>query len=284
MGVQSQIDRIQENVASTYSVLEQAGADMPQSRNTDNLAETAASIKAVLYDRNQPLTEDQKAQVRQNIGAQAALTEADKEEIVQQVVAALGTPVFGTVDENNNILLTGELADGSYTLKYEDPEGNQTEIGTIEIGGVEIDNQIPKSIDKNGDIYGEDYNGDGVNDGYKVDTRVSGGVEQTYSGVTTTGYIPVQVGDVVYFKNITMSKTGHKYACRIALFDSLTSTNQMSADHESASDVFTWDDSGNATSFRVTNWFDSNSTVRYIRVGAAYIGADSIVSINKPIE
>lgn len=133
MGVQSQIDRIQENVASTYSVLEQAGADMPQSRNTDNLAETAASIKAVLYDRNQPLTEDQKAQVRQNIGAQAALTEADREEIVQQVITALGIPVFGTVDGDNNIILTGELSGDSYTVMYEDADGNRITIGQISI-------------------------------------------------------------------------------------------------------------------------------------------------------
>ena len=61
-------------------------------------------------------------------------TPADQEAIVQQVILALGTPVFGTVDANNNIILTGELADGTYTIKYEDAEGNQTEIGTIEVG------------------------------------------------------------------------------------------------------------------------------------------------------
>lgn len=211
-------------------------------------------------------------------------TEADQEAIVQQVVAALGTPVFGRVDADNNIILTGELADGSYTLKYEDPEGNQTEIGTIEIGGVEIINQIPLAVDLSGNIYGEDYNGDGVNDGYKVNTRVSGGNDQTYDGVTTTGYIPAQVGDTVYFKNITMSKTGHKYACRVALFNGLTTSNQMSADTESAGDLFTWDENGNAAAFTVRNWFTDGTTVQYIRVGAAYIGADSIISINQPIE
>lgn len=383
MSVQSQIDRIEQNVANTYSTLEEFGATMPQSRNTDNLAETAASIKAVLYGKAQSLTEMQKSQARQNIGVlepligstsnitpsqvSAALLEgrdvvlsytdetygvihfsgfmevpalgvvvssgvlyyygakyfelygdksdgtwsfsydslatsddipsapvlgvdywtpADQEAIVQQVIDALGTPVFGRVDADNNIILTGNLADGSYTLKYEDPEGNQTEIGTIEIGGVEIINQIPISIDKNGNIFGEDYNGDGVKDGYKVDMRVSGGVEQTYSGVTTTGYIPVQEGDTVYFKNLTMTKTGHKYACRVALFNGLTSDNQISADTSNAMDSFTWDANGNATAFTVKpGWFNgTGGTTQYIRVGAAYIGADSIVSVNQPIE
>jgi hypothetical protein len=63
-------------------------------------------------------------------------TPADQEAIVQQVITALGTPVFGRVDADNNIILTGELADGTYTLKYEDAAGNLTEIGSIDIGGM----------------------------------------------------------------------------------------------------------------------------------------------------
>lgn len=44
MSVQSEIDRINGNVASTYNVLEEAGAEMPQTRNTDNLPETVANF------------------------------------------------------------------------------------------------------------------------------------------------------------------------------------------------------------------------------------------------
>lgn len=44
MSVQSEIDRINENVASTYNVLEEAGAEMPQTRNTNNLPETVANF------------------------------------------------------------------------------------------------------------------------------------------------------------------------------------------------------------------------------------------------
>ena len=61
-------------------------------------------------------------------------TEADQEAIVQQVIAALGSPVFGRVDEENNIILSGELADGTYVVKYEDGEGNATVIGAIQQG------------------------------------------------------------------------------------------------------------------------------------------------------
>lgn len=58
-------------------------------------------------------------------------TPETQEKIVQQVIAALGTPVFGRVDADNNIILSGDLADGTYTVKYEDAEGNVTTIGTI---------------------------------------------------------------------------------------------------------------------------------------------------------
>lgn len=390
MSVQSEIERIQNNVANTYNVLEEAGADMPQSRNTNNLAETAASIKAVLYGKTQSLTEAQKSQARQNIGVLEPLigstsnitpsqvseallegrdvvlsytdktygvihfsgfmevpalgvvvssgvlyyygakyfelygdksdgtwsfsydslatiadipsapvrgvdywTEADQESIVQQVIAALGTPVFGRVDAENNIILTGELADGTYTLKYEGADGSQTEIGEIVVGAVQIINQIPISTDGSGNIYGEDYNGDGVNDGYKVDTRVSGGNEQGASGVTTTGYIPANEGDIFYFKNMTLLKSSsNKYACRFSMFDVLGSSNQNNvegadvAGQSTHAEYFTYDASGNVTSFRVpTGWFKgSGTTVQYIRIGAGYIGADSIVSRNIPIE
>ena len=69
MSVQSEIDRINQNLANTYSVLEETGATMPQARNSANLPETAASIKAVLYGKEQSLSAAQKAQARQNIGA-----------------------------------------------------------------------------------------------------------------------------------------------------------------------------------------------------------------------
>lgn len=69
MSVKTEIDRIKANVSSTYSVLESAGAEMPAEQSSDNLPGTAGSITAVLYGRAQSLTEEQKAQARENIGA-----------------------------------------------------------------------------------------------------------------------------------------------------------------------------------------------------------------------
>lgn len=69
MSVQSEIDRINQNIANTYSVLNEAGAAAPAVANSENLAETAASISAVLYGKAQNLSEEQKEQARNNIGA-----------------------------------------------------------------------------------------------------------------------------------------------------------------------------------------------------------------------
>lgn len=68
MSIVAQVERINENIANTYNVLESAGATMPAEANSDNLASTAQSISAVLYGKNQSLTETQKAQARNNIG------------------------------------------------------------------------------------------------------------------------------------------------------------------------------------------------------------------------
>lgn len=71
-------------------------------------------------------------------GADYVLTEADIAEIVRMTIESLGgNPVFGYVDENNNIIVSGNLADGNYTIKYEMEDGT-----TIDIGELDLDNNI----------------------------------------------------------------------------------------------------------------------------------------------
>ncbi len=54
-------------------------------------------------------------------------------DIVSRVIEALGTPVFGTIDADNTITLSGALADGTYTIQYENKNGTKTDIGTITV-------------------------------------------------------------------------------------------------------------------------------------------------------
>lgn len=106
MSVQSEIERISENVASTYSVLDELGVDMPAEQNTDNLAETAATVKAVRYNA-QTLTAEDQQQARTNIGA-ASSTEVSQlsEEIVDQYAKKSAIPTKVSQLTNDSGYLT----------------------------------------------------------------------------------------------------------------------------------------------------------------------------------
>lgn len=69
-------------------------------------------------------------------GATYVLTDADKAEIVQLVIAQLGgKPIFGTVDSSGNITVSGNLADGTYTVAYTLADGTTINVGSFTIGG-----------------------------------------------------------------------------------------------------------------------------------------------------
>lgn len=122
-------------------------------------------------------------------------TPADQESIVQQVITALGTPVFGRVDADNNIILTGELVDGTYTIKYEDAEGNQTEIGTIEVGGVSYTNLA-----------------DPTSEDWAVDKRLnSSAALADATGCQTTNFFPCVKGDVIRVKGLDIRYTNSEH-------------------------------------------------------------------------
>lgn len=75
-------------------------------------------------------------------------------------------------------------------------------------------NQIPISTTAFGgsEIYGGDYNGEGIADGYKTDTRIgSGFTESSVTGMCCTGFIPVTEGDVLRIKNVTLSGSATPY-------------------------------------------------------------------------
>lgn len=71
-------------------------------------------------------------------------------DVVGLVVDALGAaPVFGMVDERNNIVLSSLLPDGTYLLKFEDNEGNQTQIGTLVIAADTPGEEEPEDTQTN---------------------------------------------------------------------------------------------------------------------------------------
>ena len=143
MSVQSQIDRLNAIKQRIRTNLVAQGITVPEDTMLEEMATQILSVAGYTPVRGTDYW-----------------TEADQESIVQQVIAALGTPVFGRVDADNNIILTGELAEGSYTLKYEDAEGNVTEVGTISTietsGEIEVELTMGKIDSSNGTITASD--------------------------------------------------------------------------------------------------------------------------------
>ena len=62
------------------------------------------------------------------------LTDDDKVEIANLVVALIKDDVvIGNIDKDNNIILSGSIANGNYIVKYEYDDGTYEDIGTLEV-------------------------------------------------------------------------------------------------------------------------------------------------------
>lgn len=122
-------------------------------------------------------------------------TPADQEAIVQQVIAALGTPVFGRVDENKHITLSGHLADGRYTISFEDSDGFTTDVCTIEKTSV-----IEPAYTNLADPSSPDW---------LTGQRLNSSCEVVAASATyVTNYIPVKQGDVVRIRGMNIYYQG----------------------------------------------------------------------------
>lgn len=67
-------------------------------------------------------------------GNDYVLTDGDKADIAALVIETLGgSPIFGVVDSSNNIVVSGNLPDGTYSVKYEMENGTKLNIGNLVI-------------------------------------------------------------------------------------------------------------------------------------------------------
>lgn len=100
-----------------------------------------------------------------------------------------GGDVTGMVDEENNILLSGDLADGTYTLKYANADGTYSDVGTLVVGATK------PSYTNLADPTSADWQ-----EGYRL--SISSGSTSALDGHTVTNYIPAKTGDVLRFKGL----------------------------------------------------------------------------------
>lgn len=154
---------------------------------------------------------------------------------------------------------------------------------------VVIVNQIPLATDKAGAIYGADYNGDGVNDGYKEGIRLgSDGTDRTNASTDATGFIPAKLNDIVYLSNCQIVGDGTTYN-QIAFYK--TDKTFVRAINTTATTIINnwggvYDEANNLTRISLSalsTWTEA-AEIGYIRISGNNIGANSVITVNQPIE
>ena len=134
-------------------------------------------------------------------------TEADKAEMIQLFIDAMNGTIYGAVDADNTIILTGIIPDGTYSVKYEMENGT-----IIDIGDMVKDSNVYYSITNNltnctnGNrtikvLEGDDYSATiSANSGYTLSSVVvtMGGTDITSSAVSGGNINIAEVtGDIV---------------------------------------------------------------------------------------
>lgn len=169
--------------------------------NTGSEADFLASLKGNDY----VLTEEDKQEIAQNatsvcvaknqgasnVGKILAVGTDGNITLVDMPEGGASGDVVGVLDEANNILLSGNLADGTYTLKYEMEDGSYTTVGTLEVGAIPEPEPQPTNFFVVG---GEGY----LNPG----RASSNGADRTDVPTSLlSNYIEVQNGDEIYLYN-----------------------------------------------------------------------------------
>ena len=158
--------------------------------------------------------------------------------------------IVGIVDSDNNIVLTGELADGTYTIVYESADGEQTAIGGFTLGQV-LELFVPATCVLNARLS-------------------SSGAESSQNGTFVTDYI--DIGDLepsgtrtILFSGfqIQMGRSGTPYT-GIEVYDS--SKSRLGKDDTEYNDPIEYDESGTKTFKATVNNPSTSKTARYIRV------------------
>ena len=222
-------------------------------------------------------------------------TQADQESVIRQVIAVLATPVYGTVDEENNIILSGKLTGGTYTLKYEDPEGNVTVIGVLKTEStVTCVNVLPTAIGYDGAV----FNGTGYMDGYRLTGNYGAAGDTCYlsaaSGYFATGFFLYTFADCencvpLYVKGVSLgSLSGNE---RMSLYSDETSDIYAEAKKLNVSDVggFSNEELGdqyykitpNANCHTTEGWEEANPTMARLSLPGS--GEGVIITVNQPI-
>lgn len=173
-----------------------------------------------------------------------------------------GTSFCVITIDRENLMIYADCVGAGYDREFE---------YTTEV--VSFTNQLPISTDADGNV----YNGKG----YKENTYLSSGNEGTKTGTFTSGFIACAPGDTLYFENVGMQtgQDGH----RMSFYKSDKSHIDTGKTNNASMANAAYGDDGNIVSFYIAN-NTTRAETAFIRFCCSYIGDDSIVTVNEPIE
>ena len=187
--------------------------------------------------------------------------------------------VIGTLDESNNILLSGNIAIGTYALVWVDDEGNTTGSGTLEVKAIEPDEPVIVNLAEPNTTNTTDFSI------WCNNARM--GSDATYrsnSGTIVTNYIKANVGDTFYIQGLSINTSSSNTNNMLALFDSSKTKLTVGAVSDAVKN-------GNVTC-EVTDTTiilslasEKYTNTEYIRFGGSLKGTidDVIITKNQPL-
>ena len=259
---------------------------------------------AVRYNP-QTLTDAQKEQARANIGALAKnqgtinvgkifVVGADGNVTLADMPTGVSGDVVGNIDANNNIIVTGNLADGIYVFKYENVDGSYAEIGSLVVNSTaKYTNVLPLAQEYASTA---SYIGDDGSVGYANGMRISTSSASTsymkaQTGVDTAALIPVKRGDVLRFKNCNLKVTpsNTSYGTYLYGFDaSKAVVSGFNAKYDNIEKrlpiVTSGDEIVQITLEPLSGWTTHNiDSVAFIMISTDGLDETSIITINEEI-
>lgn len=279
------------------SVNGQTGAvevDVPAVVQTTGKSTTDVMSQKAVTEKLSQLSDDKvdKNQGVANVG-KIFVVGADGNVTLTDMPSGTSGDVIGMIDANNNIVITGDLADGTYVFKYENADGTYAEIGSLVVGGAKYTNVLPLAQEYASTA---PYVGSDGSIGYGNNMRFSSSsASATYmkeqTGVDTTAMIPVKRGDVLRFKNcnfkVTPSNTS--YGSVTALF---TASKALATGSNSAYNhlqnrfpmVVDGDEYVQMTIEPLSSWTNVDAdTWAYIMISTDGLDETSIITINEEI-
>lgn len=138
-----------------------------------------------------------------------------EEEFAVKLAALMNDGIMGTIDENNNIILSGSLSGGTYTAYYEltnsDGTKSLVEIGELTLAEEEIpepEPAAPTNFFKSAPVVTDKVYG--AEDAILAGGRVNDSGEYRHDGgreCLLTNYISVQAGDEIEMTNLSFYTT-----------------------------------------------------------------------------